>query len=369
MFYPHGEFSIANIFMYCLGNSDIFMKYSTPLSNEFITPREGSELTGYTTHYLTSLVRNNLIQGQRRSRSWLIDRDSLVSFASMHRKIIKKRSVSMRPRFASVPTTSQAIAVSGDRMRVDLEPVMSHALSLSIAFLVVASAAGVAQSPYFLRTLTTTGVQIQVTTAGVRASIESAPEQVAAALSPVSSRYVQVQGKALSTHALILVWAGYVSLGQHVYESVVQLRYTHEALVVAAGERALVFGEKSVEVLHTMPRVVERSSLALGAFVIGASHAVIDADVALAQYLAISTPIAARLTVETIGSFGDRIANETARIPSRYVFATKTIQYQYLALVQRAGEGAYASYVDLSHLLASLPPVSEIAGVVEYNVR
>jgi len=344
------------------------MNNSVLLDNDLITPKEASELTGYTASYVTSLARTHKIQGQHRSRTWLIDQDSLLSFASAHKRTTNIHRTSRLLKSTRASYTPQSVSMTTDRRYVDFAPVVSQAISLTVAFLVVMSAAGVAQSPYFLRLLSGTGLQVLETSASVRAAVGSIPEQVTSTVGVELARF-QVGAAPLLSEGVALLWGGYVSLGRQVYLSVVQMSLGHQALVLSAGDHALVLGNRTVEVLQYAPRAAEKASISLGAFVIEASHAVIAADVSLAYYLASATPVAAHTFVGTVGSFGTAIANETASVSVRLVATFGEAGYQYLAFIERAGEGAYASSADLSRLIVSLPSMSEIAGVIMHNAR
>ncbi len=83
---------------------------------------------------------------------------------------------------------------------------------------------------------------------------------------------------------------------------------------------------QSVGTLQTLPAIIGRTSLALGEFVITATHAAIAAEVSLAYGIAIATPTIAHVTVGTLTSIGDYLSIAVARIPMQMasVFAHGT---------------------------------------------
>ncbi len=74
---------------------------------------------------------------------------------------------------------------------------------------------------------------------------------------------------------------------------------------------------QSMDTLQMLPGNISRIPLALGEFVIAATHAVIAADVALAYGIAAAAPVIAHVTVQILISIGDNLSNATARIPAQ----------------------------------------------------
>ena len=69
--------------------------------------------------------------------------------------------------------------------------------------------------------------------------------------------------------------------------------------------------------VQTFPESISHISLALGEFVIVATHAITAADVALAYGIAVAAPATARVTVQILIGIGDDLSSATARIPAQ----------------------------------------------------
>lgn len=47
---------------------------------EFITAKEGEELTGYTKEHIARLVRQKKVEGRKFALAWMIDKESLLEY-------------------------------------------------------------------------------------------------------------------------------------------------------------------------------------------------------------------------------------------------------------------------------------------------
>lgn len=74
---------------------------------------------------------------------------------------------------------------------------------------------------------------------------------------------------------------------------------------------------QAIDTLETLPGSMSRMHLALGKFVIAATHAVIAADVALAYGIAAAAPATAHVTVQILISIGDTLSSATAHISAQ----------------------------------------------------
>lgn len=73
----------------------------------------------------------------------------------------------------------------------------------------------------------------------------------------------------------------------------------------------------SLGTLQTLPQIIGGAPLALGEFVITATHTVIAADAALVYGIVAAAPATAQVTVQILISIGDILSNATARIPAQ----------------------------------------------------
>ena len=127
------------------------------LNENLITTKYAGELSGYTSDYLSRLIRSGKITGKRIGRNWLVDRKSLVSFLDAqgnhnvnrartlasdrakeyrtHRSLLRRATKSL----TVSPPMSQHLGMVGSSFN-------SHVLALSVAFLVVVSSAFIANA-------------------------------------------------------------------------------------------------------------------------------------------------------------------------------------------------------------------------------
>ncbi|MCR4323078.1 MAG: helix-turn-helix domain-containing protein, partial [Candidatus Azambacteria bacterium] len=141
---------------------------TSPLNENLITTKEASELFGYTSDYLSRLIRSGKISGKRIGHNWLIEKKSLAQFLDKqgNHKIARARTLaseraeeyrahrSLLHRTTKALTTPLPIAPFGigpighpmsDR-NIGKSSLRSHALALSAALLVVVSGAFVAHA-------------------------------------------------------------------------------------------------------------------------------------------------------------------------------------------------------------------------------
>ena len=169
----------------------------------------------------------------------------------------------------------------------DTTPVLSHVMALSVAFAILISSAVITQSSVLSRLGD-----------GARLVANS---------SIVNKTALEV-GSTVSQE--------YVSVGDGTYLAVANALTAYQTLLTRAGDPAFALGVWSVDTFQTLPPAIDRMNLALGEFVIAATHSAIGADVALAYGLSDAAPIVARTTVVTLANVGGELALATARIPT-----------------------------------------------------
>lgn len=225
----------------------------TMLHEGLITTTEASNLFRYTSSYLAYLVRTNKINGHRLGRSWLIEQDSLLRFITQRGKQdLKNTYIHAHPRPQEHQTNHTSI--------------MSVKQSVSPSLL----RSG--------RTPTTPSSSVQPSTIAHHSVFD---DSHIPSLSPK--------------------WIAAVFVGMF--------------LIFGAMTVKSPMFSQSVDTLQMLSGSINRTSLALGEFVIAATHAVIAADTALAYGIAAAAPITAQMTIKIFISIGDNLSNVTARIP------------------------------------------------------
>ncbi|MFA6519665.1 MAG: helix-turn-helix domain-containing protein, partial [Candidatus Paceibacterota bacterium] len=123
-----------------------------PPKENLITTREAGEFFGYTSDYLSRLIRSGKITGKRIGHNWLIEKDSLERFLDKQgdHKIVRARALASaraeeyrahRSMIHRATKTLTAPLYVPKPFSLVTNSIRSHALALSVALLVVASGA------------------------------------------------------------------------------------------------------------------------------------------------------------------------------------------------------------------------------------
>lgn len=231
------------------------MNETTTLHEGFITTKEAARLFRYTSSYIAHLVRTKKINARRLGRSWLIEQNSLEYFVAQQRsqKPSNKRHT---PKIAK--RTLQPVLPRIQEQQIHYEP---QAVSVTFS----------SAEPH---TITTHHSVYSYTP-------KSNP-----------SKWIDV------VFATILI---------------IFVAITAEFITITLQSHP-VFSQ-SVGTLQSFPAIIGRAPLALGEFVIFATHAVIEADVTFAYGIAVAVPAIAYVTMNTFVGIGDDFSIAVARIP------------------------------------------------------
>src|SRR3989344_5768580 len=131
----------------------------------------------------------------------------------------------------------------------DTTPVLSHVMALSVAFAILISSAVITQSSVLSRLGD-----------GARLVANS---------SIVNKTALEV-GSTVSQE--------YVSVGDGTYLAVANALTAYQTLLTRAGDPAFALGVWSVDTFQTLPPAIDRMNLALGEFVIAATHSAIESE-------------------------------------------------------------------------------------------
>ena len=135
----------------------------TPSLNEnLITTKDAGELSGYTSDYLSRLIRSGKISGKKIGHSWLVDKESLTRFLDEQgdrkidyaRALARAREIEYRAHRSLLHRATKALTTQSAGWRSTFEPFAgmsrifrSEAFALATALLVVASGAVAAEAP------------------------------------------------------------------------------------------------------------------------------------------------------------------------------------------------------------------------------
>lgn len=137
------------------------------LTQDFITTKDAAEQSGYTTDYLSRLVRTNKIVGHRLGRNWLIEKGSFASFLEQQARQKTRRSKILAhartEEYRTRRPSAQSMAIAQDHsffvpqqtreLRYGMHPWRSQALALSAACAVVLVSASAVSSASFVQVI------------------------------------------------------------------------------------------------------------------------------------------------------------------------------------------------------------------------
>ena len=127
------------------------------LKENLITTRDAGELSGYTSDYLSRLIRSGKIVGKKIGHNWVIDRESLAHFlyAQKNHKIDRARALAHarakeyrahRSLLYRATRTLTTPAPVSEQSSIAGSSFFSHAIALGVALLVIVSSAFVART-------------------------------------------------------------------------------------------------------------------------------------------------------------------------------------------------------------------------------
>ncbi|MDP1707008.1 MAG: helix-turn-helix domain-containing protein, partial [bacterium] len=173
------------------------------------------------------------------------------------------------------------------------------------------------------------------------------------------------------------------TVGVNLYGAISTSISSYKSSIEYSGIKTLALGAETRDTLVTVPSLVNKMNLALGEAVVGATHALIGAEVGLVYGTAVAAPAFAHATVALIGNTGDQLARATERGPalataaflhataapariapviasavfdaeyavaSRFIALTDEVTERYLALVNGTGQVAYGGGEIISNL-------------------
>ncbi|MFI5260399.1 MAG: helix-turn-helix domain-containing protein [Candidatus Paceibacteria bacterium] len=363
----------------------------------FITTKDASKVSGYTSDYLARLVRSKEIVGEKIGRGWFIDQTSLESFIEKQKhhninraeELMRLRAEEYRRHTADTKQTRDlpekpAVVRPVLDLGVGHASLRSRVFALMIALLVVAPGTLLSQVLVVDRVTTIA----QAFASGFALTFGDVPAQVVSHIATASAE--------MSTYSL--------DSTEHSVLHTATASITVAPFAIAA-PRIPTIDTVAVAKPHTDtptpaavvgfdPALLPQAFLSMGNTVIEASHAAIRADVAVAYGFAILGPETARTIVTAVGTTGAVLAGAASKAPAlaaglsmraadapsylapalaqavfgaeyavavRFVAISDAVSERYLALIEDTGnavydgtEGALALATAFSHATSSI---------------
>jgi len=302
-----------------------------------ISTKEASKLYGYSSDYVARIVRSGEVKGTRVGRTWLVERESLAIFIQVlgQRKEMRARELA-RARgeeyLFAQNLQTPLIVIHPQFMQATLR---SRMFAFSIALLVIIFGTFTAQ-PVVVSRLTEKTVTLANDVAfGFHATFGNIPSRVVAKIDAMS---IEMRTHTVSPPRTALDFS---SLR-------LQTAFQKNTLTRIVPLPPLVSPSNLLRATHllTASELISEMNLALGESIIEASHTAIRADVAMAYNLVAFAPRIAQTV------FGAEYA-----IADRFLTLTNAISENYLAFVLDTGRFAYeipASGIALTHRAGSL---------------
>ncbi|MDP2655015.1 MAG: helix-turn-helix domain-containing protein, partial [bacterium] len=175
---------------------------TSPLNENLITTKEAGELFGYTSDYISRLVRSGKITGKRIGHNWLIEKESLVQFLDTqgNNKVVRAhtlaraRAEEYRAHHSLLHRTTKALTTPIQVSQFGIGPIghpmsdrnigktsfLSHALALSVALLVIVGGALAAQAAAISQLADVTASLARETAFGFSATFGGIPHHIVA---------------------------------------------------------------------------------------------------------------------------------------------------------------------------------------------
>ena len=364
------------------------------LEKKFITTKDAGELFGYTSDYLARLARSGKIVGRRIGHSWLIDRESLTHFLDQQgdRKIDYTRSLALareaeyRAHHSFLNRATEALTKTPPipQFGIAKNPLRSNVFALSVATLIIVSAALVAQTAVIPQLAERTGSLAREISSGLNTTFGDIPPHIIAARGETRSSLSSARTALPLFTEFDFSFARMPSFFENVP--------THSSAARTALSKNTLLAAYTFLTTQSFPDFINRMNLAFGMAIINATHAAIRTDTMIAYGLAEAAPRSARATVAFIGSVGDALAGATARVPAlatalylratsapatlapniaravfdaeyataaRFVAFTDAVTTQYLALINGTGNLAYEGVSGTRSLALALRSLGE----------
>ncbi|MDP2651812.1 MAG: helix-turn-helix domain-containing protein, partial [bacterium] len=161
-----------------------------------ITTKDAGELSGYSSDYLARLARSGKIIGRRIGHSWFVERESLVHFLSQQenrkvnyaRALAREREAEYREHHSLLHNAAKILSkpLPLPSLHIEERALRSHVFALSVAFLVVASGAFLAQAAPLTSFASTTLAVAREAASGFGATFGNIPLHIAAKIDFVS---------------------------------------------------------------------------------------------------------------------------------------------------------------------------------------
>ncbi|MFZ3043671.1 MAG: helix-turn-helix domain-containing protein, partial [Minisyncoccia bacterium] len=159
------------------------------LKENLITTKDAGELSGYTSDYLSRLVRAGKIVGKRIGHNWVIDRESLEHFLKVQgnnkidraRELASERAREYRTHRSLIRRTTRVLTTPfpvSKQVGIAGASFFSHAAALVVAFLVVASGVLMAQSAGIPQLANTTASFARETAFGFNTAFGEVPMNI-----------------------------------------------------------------------------------------------------------------------------------------------------------------------------------------------
>ncbi|MFZ2500434.1 MAG: hypothetical protein WAW90_00390, partial [Minisyncoccia bacterium] len=166
------------------------------LEKKLITTKDASELSGYTSDYITRLVRRGEILGERVGNNWLIDNGSFGIFLDKQknrkidrtRELARERAREYRSYRQTSDRTMKGLTEKTPVPEIDIAyvPLRSHLLALSVAVAVVVSGATLARADTLSQLAGVTAILAQETASGFNETFGNIPANVASKIASVA---------------------------------------------------------------------------------------------------------------------------------------------------------------------------------------
>jgi hypothetical protein len=381
--------------------------HPSPTEN-FISTKDASAVSGYNPDYLGRLARSGKIVGKIVDRSWFIDSASLATFLQEQKnrkldqiRLLKQERVEeyQKHQQPSSAVKSELTAIS-PVSEVQLAPLtfQAQALAFSIASFVVISSLVITRAPFlphlreqgealaaqtalgFDETFGDIPVHIATNIGEVQATMHAYPALVAVQNSLASSDVASPMLEKPDFSSLRLVipasHTAFVAasiVASHSYRDTSLAAY--RTCIDEMGAGAVASAIATRDALATTPQLAVAMDTAFGQAVVAATHALIGADVAIAYGLAAIAPASARVTVMTIGTTGALLAEATAQIPSlatnAYLQITAAPAYLAPALAQAVFDAEYRGALHFvaftDTILTQYGELTDATGKAVYN--
>ncbi len=170
------------------------------LKENLITTKEAGELSGYSSDYLSRLIRSGKIAGKKIGHSWLVDKDSLTRFVDTQggHKIDRARALArartkeyrahhsllrrLNPKrlLKSSRFIGQSMSDMSDTPGIGKSTLHAHIFALSMSLMIVLFGAFAARAAAVPGLATSTAALIEKTSAGFRDTFGDIPFRIAA---------------------------------------------------------------------------------------------------------------------------------------------------------------------------------------------